>query len=118
MMTTPAGTAEAFEMTIYQAYGNVVYQLGSAESRLRPFVFGGVGATFFSATDLEDETKPSWNVGGGVKWFPHLRAGIEGRFRYKPTVLEGSDAETCGPFGFCQSALQQFDVGVSAILRF
>jgi hypothetical protein len=34
------------------SHGNVVYQLGSADARLRPFVFGGLGATFFKADNL------------------------------------------------------------------
>jgi hypothetical protein len=118
MMTSGANTAEVFEMTINQAYGNAVYQAGSAGSRLRPFVFGGAGATFFEAPDLEGEVKLTWNVGAGVKWFPQQRFGIEGRFRYRPTQLDDDDAGTCGPFDFCQGTMKQIDVALGAIFRF
>jgi hypothetical protein len=118
MITANSNTAEVFEMTIKQIFGNALYELGSAEGRLRPFVFGGAGAAFFAATDLDGETRAAWNIGGGLKWLLHQRVGIEGRFGYKPSMLSDADAPPCGPFGFCQNVLNQIDIGTSAIFRF
>ena len=83
-----------------------MYQFGADAARLRPFVFGGAGATFFSARDLETPPRPSFGIGGGVKYFPWQTVGLRGQFRYKPTWLnDDPDAAMCEPFGFCQAWL-------------
>jgi hypothetical protein len=118
LMTSGTNTAELFEMTVNQIHGHAVYQWGPVQSRVRPFVFGGLGATVLTADDLESETKFSWDLGAGVKWFVLERLGVEGRVRYKPTLLNSSDDELCGPFGFCQGTLSQVDFSVGAVFRF
>jgi opacity protein-like surface antigen len=116
---TSAGTAELFTMTIGQLQGNAVYHLGAADSRLRPFVFGGLGATFFRADDLQSETKFSFGIGGGIKYFGWNNIGVRGHFRYKPTMLNDEDAgDFCDPFGFCQSSLNQIELAAVVIVRF
>ena len=116
---TEAGAADLFTMTIQQLQGNVLYHFGNRDTKLRPFVFGGLGATFFSATELESETKLSFGLGGGVKYFPWKSIGARASFRYTPTML--NDDETvafCDPFGFCQGSLQQIEFAVGAVVRF
>ena len=71
-------------MTVGQLHGNAVRQFGAADSRLRPFVFAGLGATFLSGDDLESETKLSFGLGGGVKYFPWKRIGVRGHFGTSP----------------------------------
>jgi opacity protein-like surface antigen len=116
---TDAGTTPLFTMTIRQLHGNVVHDFGGAAARLRLFVFGGVGATFFSADDFESETKLSFGLGGGVKYFPWKAIGLRGHVRYKATMLNDEDAgDVCLPFGFCQGSLQQFEFAVGAVVRF
>ena len=118
-LETGAGSADLFTMTVGQLHGNAVRQFGAVGSRLRPFVFAGLGATFFSADDLQSETKLSLGLGGGVKYFPWKAIGVRGHFRYKPTMLNDEDAGSfCDPFGFCQGALQQIEFAVGAIVRF
>ena len=116
---TAAGTADLFTMKVRQLHGNVVYHFGDAGARLRPFAFAGLGATFFSAADLQSETKFSWGFGGGVKYFPWEGLGFRGHFRYKPTMLndEGA-ADFCDPFGFCQGTLSQIEFAAGAVVRF
>ena len=116
---TEAGAADLFTMTIQQLQGNALYHFANRNSKLRPFVFGGLGATFFSATDLESETKFSFGLGGGVKYFPWNSIGARASFRYTPTML--NDDETvafCDPFGFCQGSLNQVEFAVGAVVRF
>ena len=79
-------------MTVRQLQGNVLYHFGDADARLRLFVFGGLGATFFSADDLESETKFSFGLGGGVKYFRWDAIGVRAHFRYKPTMLNDEEA--------------------------
>jgi outer membrane protein W len=116
------GTADAkadlFTMKVRQLDGNIVYQLGGADSRWRPFIFGGMGATFFMADTVESETKLSLDVGGGVKFFPRRSVGARAHVRYKPTFLNDSDEDFCDPFGFCQSVLQQVEFAAGVTMRF
>jgi hypothetical protein len=116
MMTSGGSKAELFDMSVNQVFGNVVYQLGSSLARLQPFAFGGLGATFFEATDVDGETKLAWDVGAGVKWFVNHRFGVEGRVRYKPTQLHENG--TCGPFDFCQGALHSVGLSTAFLTRF
>ena len=118
-LETESGSGDLFAMTVGQLHGNVVRQFGAADARLRPFLFAGVGATFLSGDDLESETKLSFALGGGVKYFPWKRIGFRGHFRYKPTLLNDEDAgEFCDPFGFCQGTLQQIELAGGAVVRF
>jgi outer membrane protein W len=114
-----AGTADLFKMTLRQLHGNVLYHFGSADARLRPFVFGGLGVTFFSADDVESETKFSFGLGGGIKYFLWDAIGVRAHVRYKPTMLNDKDsADFCDPFGFCMGALHQIEVVAAGVVRF
>jgi outer membrane protein W len=116
---TPDGTADFYRMSLGQLQANVVYQFGDASARWRPFVFGGAGATFFTARDLDSATKASFGLGGGIKYFPWGTVGLRGQFRYKPTSLNDDlEGGPCSPFGFCQGALRQIDIGGGVIIRF
>jgi len=116
---TADGKADLFTMTMRQLEGNVVYRLGRADAKWQPFVFGGLGATFFSADTVESETKLSLDVGAGVKYFPWRSVGARAHFRYKPTFLsDTSSADFCDPFGFCQRVLQQIDFSAGVVVRF
>ena len=118
-LETADGSADLFAMSVGQLHGNAVRQLGAADSRLRPFLFAGLGATFLSGDDLQSETKLSFAVGGGVKYFPWKTIGFRGQFRYKPTLLDDEDAgDLCDPFGFCQGTLHQIEFAVGAVVRF
>lgn len=116
---TSGGRADLFTMRVRQLHGDILYQLGRADARWRPFAFGGLGATFFTADTVETETKFSLNVGAGVKWFLTPEAGIRAHVRYKPTFIKDtSSGNFCDPFGFCQDALQQFEFAGGVVLRF
>jgi outer membrane protein W len=113
------GSADLFSMAIRQLHGNAVYQFGATSSKLRPFVFAGLGATFLTGDELESETKMSFGIGGGLKYFPWQTVGIRGHVRYKPTLLNDEEAgRYCDPFGFCQGTLQQMEFAVGAVIRF
>lgn len=116
---TAAGSADLFTMTAGQLQGDVVYRFSGADTRVRPFVFAGLGTTFFSADDVPSETKLSLGFGGGVNYFFSRTVGVRGHVRYKPAMLnDTSSADFCDPFGFCQGTLQQVEFATGAVVRF
>jgi outer membrane protein W len=118
-LETGDGGADLFSMAIRQLHGNTVYQFGATDSKLRPFLFAGLGATFLTGDELQSETKMSFGLGGGIKYFPWKTIGIRGHVRYKPTLLNDEEAgRYCDPFGFCQGTLQQFEFAAGAVIRF
>jgi outer membrane protein W len=117
--TTSSGAFDFFTMTVRQLQGNVLYQFGAGRARVRPFVFGGLGATFFSADDLQSETRLSIDYGGGLNYFAWRDIGVRAHVRFKPTFLDDKSAgDYCDPFGFCQSWLSQVEFAVGAVIRF
>jgi opacity protein-like surface antigen len=74
---------------------------------------------YFSARDLDSETKLSFGVGGGLSYFLAPNLAIEGRFAYKPTMTNDRDAgDFCDAFGYCQSRLEQFELMGGVRFRF
>jgi hypothetical protein len=117
-LSTAEATQEMFDVTIDQLQGSFVYQLGSTDSRWRPFVCAGAGAAIFSSTDIEGETKLAFNAGAGIKWLPSKRFGARLQARYTPTYLNDASSDFCDPFGFCQDWLHQFELLGGVVLRF
>jgi len=116
---TPAGTDEFYSFTVTQLQANVVYHFGDAAARLRPFLFGGAGATFFAARDLESATKPVFGFGGGIKYFPWASIGLRAQIKYKATRLNDDPADDfCDPFGFCERWLQPIEFAAGVMIRF
>ena len=116
---TAAGSADLYRITLAQLHANIVYQFGDGEAKWRPFVFGGAGATFFAARDLESATKASFGFGGGLKYFPGKTIGVRGQVRFKPTWLnDDANAGPCEPFGFCQGYLRPFEISAGVSIRF
>ena len=112
-------TADLFSFTIDDVHANAVYHFANPDAALRLFVLGGLGASYFSGGGLPSETKFSWAIGGGVKYYPWKSIGIRGLVRYKPVVLADKGAgDFCDPFGFCQSWLNRFDLTGGVVLRF
>ena len=111
-------TGTLFSMDIAHLHGDVVYEFGESGNRLRPFVLGGVGATFFGARDIPSETKTSVGVGGGAKLFVSPNFGIRAQIRYRPIWLGDDESDFCDPFGFCQSVLRRLEIAGGVTFRF
>ena len=108
-----------YDINIGSIHGYAVYRFGGADAKARPFAFGGAGMTYFSAQDLETETKLSFGLGGGLSYFLSRGVALEGRFTYKPTMMNDEDAgDFCDAFGYCQSKLQQFELMGGVRFRF
>ena len=118
-LETSEGSADLFDMAVGQLHGSVVRRFGKGESRFRPFLSAGLGASFLSGDHLDSETKLSFSLGAGVQYFPWKTVGFKGQVRYKPTLLKDEDSgRYCDPFGFCQGTLQQMDVLAGITVRF
>ena len=117
-LSTSSGSATLFDMKLAQLHGGLVYQFGSEEARLKPFVSVGLGASFLSARDMDGETKLSIGLGAGLRWLPRKSIGARFQARYNPTYLNDSSSDYCDPFGFCQSWLHQFELTGGVVLRF
>jgi opacity protein-like surface antigen len=117
-LSSAGASQEMFDVTIDQLQGSFVYQLGSTDSRWRPFVCAGAGAAIFSSTDIEGETKLAFNAGAGIKWLPSKRFGARLQARYTPTYLNDASSDFCDPFGFCQDWLHQFELAGGVVVRF
>jgi hypothetical protein len=116
---TAAGKADLFAFDVGELHGNALYHFAARDARLRPFVFAGLGATFLSGGGLPSETKLSWALGGGVKYYRWKSLGFRAHVRYKPVVLDDkAGGDFCDPFGFCQGWLHQLEVMGGVVARF
>ena len=114
-----SGSPTLFEFTVGDLHANAVFHFAAPDARLRPFVFGGLGATFFSGGGQPSESQLSWGLGAGVKYFPWHAVGFRGHVRYKPVILSDKGAgDFCDPFGFCQGWLNQIELAGGVVLRF
>jgi outer membrane protein with beta-barrel domain len=117
-LATAEASQEMFDVTIDQLQGRLVYQFGAPESRLRPVVTAGAGASIFRSPDIDTETKLSLGLGAGLKWLPSKRLGARLQANYTPTYLNDKGSDFCDPFGFCQNWVHQFEVTGGVIVRF
>jgi opacity protein-like surface antigen len=117
-LETSSGTGELFEIDVRQLFGSVVYQWGLEDARVRPFVLGGLGATFFEADDIPGETKLAGAVGGGARVFLHRRLGFNVQAKYNFTLLNDESSDFCDPFGFCASSVGSFELLSGVVFRF
>lgn len=117
-LSTSSGTGELFEIDVRQILGSVVYQWGEEGAKVRPFVLGGLGATFFEADDIPSETKVAWAVGGGAKLFFHRKLGIKLQAKLDSTLLNDESSDFCDPFGFCAGSVSSFELLSGVVFRF
>jgi opacity protein-like surface antigen len=107
----PNGKLPISELVLYNYMGNFVYTFGERESKVRPYVFAGIGATQYSfgrdllegATgNLSSETRFSTNAGGGVKFYFTPKIGAKAGVRWTPTYISSNAVGIwCDPFYGC-----------------
>lgn len=133
----PSATkAPISELAVYNYMGNIVYNWGERDAKMRPFVFAGIGATQYSfgefllpvagAPVAIDESKSRFasNWGGGVKFYftPNVGAKVMGR--WTPTYLKSDPAGLwCDPFYGCWQLVDnqysnQFETSFGVTVRF
>jgi len=80
------------DMAVNNYHGTFTYNFGDEDEQLRPYIFGGLGATQYSPSDIDGQsvsgrTKFSSTWGGGVKYFASDNFGFKGGVRWTPTYL-------------------------------
>jgi hypothetical protein len=111
-------------------HGYFAYNFGDTDSAVRPYVLGGLGATYYGALDtavgeIGGETRFSTTWAAGLKIFPGAgKFGIRLEGRYTPTYIK-SDPEGywCDPYWGCYTVSNpefsnQFEVSGGFTLRF
>jgi len=89
----PSGKREFTDMRVRNYHGIFTYNLGDEDSQMRPFFFGGLGATQYAPSAIEGgnvdgQTRFSTTWGGGVKYFVTDNIGIRGTGRWTPTYIK------------------------------
>jgi len=80
---------------------NLLWQHGATQDRLRPFAFGGLGATHFKPEqDFSSETRFSLDFGAGIKLFLSDNFGIRLQGRVIPSLIK-ADSEIICRHHFC-----------------
>jgi opacity protein-like surface antigen len=109
--SNPAPSVLLADVSVDNYHGNFVYNWFESDAKVRPFLFGGIGATHYSpgdpvalpkvtsATSIDSATKFSFTWGGGVKLYPTPHVGVRLSGRWTPTYVK-SDAGGlwCDPF--------------------
>lgn len=80
------------DMNVHNYHGILTYTFGSEDSALRPFLFGGLGATKYSPDSIgnyrvEGGARFSTTWGGGVKYFTSDHLGFKAGVRWTPTRI-------------------------------
>jgi len=116
----------------YHAY--FAYNFGPSDASVRPFVFGGLGATSFGSVGITvagvphntgSETQFSSTWGAGIKLFPNnSHVGARIALRYTPTYIKTDAAGWwCDPYWGCYLAgdaqyANQFEFSGGLTIRF
>jgi len=103
---------EVVDQSVDNYMGNVVYHFGDSDATVRPYVFGGLGATRYGSIsfaglngvqrEIDGESKFATNWGLGVKLYPSESVGLKLGVRWTPTYIK-SDAVGywCDPYWGC-----------------
>lgn len=121
------------DLNVTTYHGYFAYNFGPADSRIRPFLFGGLGATSFGDVEVTaagqdrtigGETQFSTTWGGGVKVFPSEHVGIRVAGRWTPTYIKtDSFGWWCDPYWGCwlvgdAQYANQFELSGGVTFRF
>jgi hypothetical protein len=107
----PTRDVELGDLSIKGYHGYFLYNFGESDAAIRPFVFGGLGATSFGSVDfqtpnrsgtIEGESQFSTTWGAGVKFLSNGRFGGRFHVRVTPTYIKtDSVGWWCDPYWGC-----------------
>lgn len=119
------------DMDVNNFHGIFTYNFGDEDSELRPYIFGGLGATHYDPSSIEgnssnSRTRFSTTWGGGVKIFPSEHLGFRAGVRWTPTYIVTTEGGIwCDPWypWYCwhvgnDQFSHQFEMGGGVIVRF
>lgn len=118
-------------MDVNNFHAILTYNFGEEDEPLRPFIFGGLGATSYSPDSIDGDpveggTRFSTTWGGGVKYFTTDHLGFRGGVRWTPTYIKSEPGGIwCSPYWIpnCwqmseSSYSHQFELNAGIIVRF
>jgi len=118
-------------MNVNNYHGLLTYNFNDEDNPLRPYVFGGLGATNYGPDSIdgrsvEGGTKFSTTWGGGVKYFTTDHLGVRAGVRWTPTYIKSEASGVwCSPYWPWNCWLManpnyshQFELNAGIILRF
>lgn len=102
---------EIGDMKVVNYHGYFAYNFGETDKKIRPFMYGGLGATNFGSVDFSTplrsgtiggNTQFSTTWGAGAKFFLSPRVGLRAEAAWTPVYIK-SDATGywCDPFWGC-----------------
>jgi opacity protein-like surface antigen len=125
---------ELGDMNINSYHGYVGINFGDVESKVRPYVLMGIGATNYgsvnytnaagAAASTGSDTQFSTTWGGGVKFYPSPRLGFRVGMRWTPTYIKSDPGGWwCDPYWGCYMVgnaqyANQFDFSGGVTIRF
>lgn len=103
---------------IYQI--GILYEFRSTEARIKPFLAGGLGWTHFGdfSSQTGVSTRFSYNLGGGVKYFPARHFGLRLDIRYLATRTIPQQSVQNGFLVTTSAHAKQGEANVGLIFRF
>ena len=99
-----AGDVDVADMDVNNFHGIFTYNFGDEDAPVRPFIFGGLGATNYSPDPIEgypvaSKTRFSSTWGGGLKFFTTDHFGFRAGVRWTPTYINSEfTGFVCSPF--------------------
>jgi opacity protein-like surface antigen len=119
------------DMNVHNYHGIFTYNFGSEDDAMRPFIFGGLGATQYSPDAIDSynvsgSTRFSTTWGGGVKFFTSDHLGFKAGVRWTPTYINSEASGLwCSPYWpwSCWVATKanyshQFEINGGIVARF
>jgi len=116
------------DMSLRNYHGIFTYNLGDEDSPMRPFFFGGLGATQYATKEtnglsVSGGTKFSTTWGGGVKFYFHENVGVKATARWTPTYIKSDPGGWwCGWYGCWvlsnPNYSNQFEMSAGVVFRF
>jgi len=128
---TQSGKQNFTDMSVRNYHGIFTYNLGDEDAPMRPFFFGGLGATQYAPAEIQGQsinssTRFSTTWGGGVKFFVSEHIGIRGTGRWTPTYIRSDPGGVwCSPYWPWSCWVvgnphysHQFEMSAGAVFRF
>jgi len=133
----PGPSLDLADMNVDNYHANFVYNWGEPGASMRPFAFGGLGATSYgfgtlnsnlpaiAGAAIDGETQFSSTWGGGVKFYPGKAVGFKLQARWTPTYIKSDPGGLwCDPYYPTCWVLadpdysNQFELSAGVTLRF
>jgi opacity protein-like surface antigen len=125
------GKLKLTDMSVQNYHGIFGYNVGDSDESMRPYFFGGLGATHYNPDDIEGysvdgSTRFSTTWGGGVKFYFSENVGARLGARWTPTYINSEASGIwCSPWigGGCwvlgsPNYSNQFEMSAGLALRF